>query len=295
MAANSPAVDAHAAHGHDAHDDHPSYLHHHFDDLEQQRETHLLGMWSFLVTEIMMFGGLFFVYTLFRWKFPVAYIAGSHHLDWVLGSVNTAVLLVSSLTMAFAVHAASERKQAVMLRWLVLTFILGATFMVVKYFEWSHDYKIGLVPSLSWKPEVSMQKDIAESWRKGQISKEYKLALETGPRELRPTVIAVNINPSADKHAYKVAPHDRFMALDTNNLQMFMVIYFCMTGLHGLHMIVGLVMLGILMYMGKKGKFTNGNDQPVEICGLYWHLVDIIWVFLFPLLYLTGGLAHGGH
>jgi cytochrome c oxidase subunit 3 len=295
VAANNPAVAAHGAHGHDAHADEPSYLHHHFDDMEQQRESTLLGMWSFLVTEIMMFGGLFFVYTLFRWKFPIAYIAGAHHLDWPLGTANTAVLLVSSLTMARAVHAAAERKRQVMLGFLVLTFILGATFMTIKYFEWSADYREGLVPALSWKPEIAFEKDIEEAVNKGQISEEYKTALETGPRELRPTIIPVNINPSADKHSHTVAPDDHFRALDTNNAQMFMVIYFCMTGLHGIHMIVGLIMLGILLNMGRKGAFTNGNDQPVEICGLYWHLVDIIWVFLFPLLYLTGGLSHVGH
>jgi cytochrome c oxidase subunit 3 len=238
----------------DTHDHHQSdgVLHHHFDDMDQQRETNTVGMWTFLVTEIMMFGGLFFAYTLYRWSYGAAYAIGSHHLNWELGSINTGVLLVSSLTMAMAVHSASLRDKKKLLVFLAITFLLGLTFLVIKYFEWSADYHEGLVPSLAWnyyaRPENA--KELAQ-------------------------VLASGITP--------------------NHMQMFFVLYFCMTGLHAIHMIVGLIMLTTFLIMGSKGAFTNGNDQPIEIGGLYWHLIDIIWVFLFPLLYLVGGIhAMGG-
>jgi cytochrome c oxidase subunit 3 len=234
------------------HHQHDGVLHHHFDDMDQQREANTVGMWSFLVTEIMMFGGLFFAYTLYRWSYGPAFAMGSHHLDWKLGTINTGVLLISSLTMAMAVHSAALRDRKKLLIFLMVTFVLGVTFLVIKYFEWSHDYHIGLVPSLAWnyyeRPENA--KELAE-------------------------VLGAGITP--------------------NHMQMFFVVYFCMTGLHAIHMIIGLIMLSVFMIMGGKGAFTNGNDQPIEIGGLYWHLIDIIWVFLFPLLYLIGGIhAVGG-
>lgn len=242
------SIESHEGGAH-AHDD--PHLHHHFDDMDQQREAHLLGMWSFLATEAMMFGGLFFAYTLYRWSYPGAYAVGSHHLNWVLGSINTGVLLVSSLTMAMAVHSAALRDRKKMLGLLAVTFVLGLTFIIIKYFEWSHDYHLGLVPSLNWnfydRPE--------------------------------------NFGQLANLAAAHVSP---------DNIKMFFVVYFCMTGLHAIHMIVGLIMLCVFMWKGRKGDFTNGNDQPIELGGLYWHLIDIIWVFLFPLLYLVGGIHPAG-
>jgi cytochrome c oxidase subunit 3 len=226
-------------------------LHHHFDDMDQQREAHLLGMWAFLATEAMMFGGLFLAYTLYRWSYGNAYAVGSHHLDWKLGSINTGVLLVSSLTMAMAVHSAALRERKKMIVFLCVTFVLGLTFLIIKYFEWSHDYHLGLVPSLAWnfydRPE--------------------------------------NFGQLANLAAQGVSP---------DNIKMFFVVYFCMTGLHAIHMIIGLTMLAVFIYKGSKGDFTNGNDQPIELGGLYWHLIDIVWVFLFPLLYLVGGIHPAG-
>lgn len=233
------------------HDDH-GLLHHHFDDLDQQREANTVGMWSFLVTEVMMFGGLFFAYTLYRWSFPDAFAIGSLHMNWKLGAFNTGMLLISSLTMAMAVHAAAKRDQKKLLTFLFITFVLGIGFLVVKYFEWSHDFHIGLVPALAW-----------DYYTRPENAQELLKLQEMG--------------------------------VTTNSIQLFFFIYFCMTGLHAVHMIVGLIMLAIFMNMGRKGLFTNGNDQPIEIGGLYWHLVDIIWVFLFPLLYLIGGISTAGH
>ena len=231
------------------HAHHDPYLHHHFDDMEQQREATTLGMWAFLATEIMMFGGLFLAYTLYRWSFPNAYVFGSHHMNWQLGAANTGVLLVSSLTMAMAVHSAALRDKKKLMTYLLVTFVLGATFLVIKYFEWSHDYHIGLVPALAWnyfdRPENL--KDLLEL---------------------------------------------RNLGVSPENVKLFFVIYFCMTGLHAIHMIIGLIMIAVFLMMTRKNAFTTGNDQPIEIGGLYWHLIDIIWVFLYPLLYLIGGIKH---
>jgi len=234
------------------HAHHDPYLHHHFDDMDQQREATTLGMWAFLATEIMMFGGLFLAYTLYRWSFGNAYVIGSQHMNWQMGAFNTGVLLVSSLTMAMAVHAAALRDKKKLNIFLVVTFILGAAFLVVKYFEWSHDYHIGLVPGLAWNY--------------------YD----------RPD----NVKELLDLREAGVSPE---------NIKLFFVIYFCMTGLHAIHMIIGLIMLATFLLMNRKNAFTTGNDQPIEIGGLYWHLIDIIWVFLFPLLYLIGGIKAMGH
>jgi cytochrome c oxidase subunit III len=243
--AHAPA--AHAA-GHDEH----SVLHHHFDDMEQQRECTSLGMWLFLATEVMMFGGLFFAYSLYRWRFLHAYHVGSQHLDITLGTINTFVLLFSSLTMAMAVHSASLSNRQKMVSWLGVTWLLGAAFIGIKAVEWTHDYHLGLVPALSW-------------------------------------------------HYYNTHPieHELLRAgIGPQQVMMYFVIYFSMTGLHAIHMIVGLLLVGYFMWLGQRGQFLKGNDQPVEILGLYWHLVDIIWIFLFPLLYLIAGFhpfAKGGH
>jgi cytochrome c oxidase subunit 3 len=221
---------------------HP-HLHHHFDDLDQQRECASLGMWSFLVTEVMMFGGLFFAYSLYRWMFGPAFRQGSSHLNIALGTVNTFVLLFSSLTMALGVHAAAEGNKRVLVNFLRVTWLLGATFLVVKGFEWTADYKEGLIPAVSW-------------------------------------------------HFYDEPEHQAALTslgITAHQVMMYFFLYFCMTGLHAIHMIVGLIVVGWVIHLAGKGWFTNGNDQPVEIVGLYWHLVDIIWIFLFPLLYLIAG------
>jgi cytochrome c oxidase subunit 3 len=255
--ANSLTLENSAVHGHDDSHEHghgDPNLHHHFDDMDQQRESHVLGMWAFLATEIMMFGGLFFAYTLYRWSFSEAFHLGSMHMNWQMGAINTGVLLVSSLTMAMAVHAAALRERKKLLMFLAVTFILGTAFLVIKYFEWKHDFDIGLVPGIAW----------------------HYFDNPANFEELR-GLAAQGVSPE--------------------QIKMFFIIYFCMAGLHAIHMIIGLIMLGVFMLMGRKGAFTNGNDQPIELGGLYWHLIDIIWVFLFPLLYLVGGITPigGGH
>jgi cytochrome c oxidase subunit III len=263
IAPSGHAVPAHDAHGHDAHGhgahghgDHDGHglLHHHFDDLDQQREATSLGMWSFLATEVMMFGGLFFAYTLYRGKFPVGFHEGSKHLLITWGTANTFVLLFSSLTMALAVHAAQEGKRNALVGWLIATMVLGGAFLGIKGVEWGVDYHEGLIPTFSW--------------------------------------FYYEENPAA-----KAALIEQGGSVE--QVLMYFALYFCMTGLHAFHMVIGLIAVGLFTWLGAKGNFTNGNDQPVELLGLYWHFVDIVWVFLFPLLYLIAGFhpfgPPGGH
>jgi cytochrome c oxidase subunit III len=245
-----PAHDEHD--GHDGHEGHHGPVQHQFDDINQQRESNTLGMWLFLATEVMMFGGLFFAYSLYRGMYPGAFHVGSEHLNITLGTANTFVLLFSSLTMALAVHAASEGKTRRMVGWLFFTWLLGAAFIGIKAIEWGHDYDIGLIPGVNWT--------------------------------------------YYDKHPDELH-HLEAQNTGVNQVMMYWVIYFCMTGLHAIHMVVGLGLVLTFIILGARGRFEKGNEQPVEIMGLYWHLVDIIWIFLFPLLYLIAGFhpGKGGH
>jgi len=214
---------------------HPA-LAHHFDDLAQQQEAASLGMWVFLLTEILFFGGLFLVYTIYRAWYPEAFASSSHHLDIPLGTINTAVLIGSSLTMAMAVHAAQMNSRKGVMIFLVLTMILGSVFLGIKGVEYSHKFHEHLIPG----PDFAYAE--AEFFRPAQI---------------------------------------------------FFSLYFVMTGLHALHMIVGLGLMIWMLVWAHKGVIGNGYYSPVEVVGLYWHFVDIVWIFLFPLLYLIGRHATG--
>ncbi|MBV9865528.1 MAG: cytochrome c oxidase subunit 3 [Abitibacteriaceae bacterium] len=293
------------AHGadHDHAHDH-DLLHHYFDDLEQQREAHSLGMWSFLVTEVMMFGGLFFSYTLYRGMFHSAWVEGSRFLNIVLGTANTFVLLFSSLTMVMAVHSAQTRKRQALVGWLLATMLLGTAFLGIKAVEWTNDYKEGLVPVLSWHPEEwhfhgEPESSAAMSPGETPTASHVGEAHGQAPDETRSGVSAdvsreMAAQPGQGEVGQNEAQQDVRHA-PVNQVMLYFFLYFCMTGLHAIHMIIGLGVVGTLTWMASKGRFTSGNDQPVEIVGLYWHFVDIVWVFLFPLLYLIGGFHPGGH
>lgn len=210
-------------------------LAHHFDSYAQQKESATLGMWLFLVQEIMFFGGLFTAYAVYRTAYPRAFEVASHSLDIVLGTVNTAVLIGSSLTMAMGVHSAQLGKRKATALFLLLTILLGGAFLGIKTVEYAHKFHEHHVPGPSFQFEDASQ--------------------------ARPA-------------------------------QIFFSLYFAMTGLHALHMIVGIAILLFLIPMALKGKFTPQNHNLIEGFGLYWHFVDIIWIFLFPLLYLLGRHLH---
>lgn len=275
-------------HGHD-HDDH-HVLMHHFDDMEQQRESISLGMWTFLMTEIMMFSGLFFCYAFFRYRFHDAYMLGSQQLDINLGTANTFVLLASSMTMAMAVHAAQVKNRKALIAYMIGTLIFGGAFLGVKAVEWSTDYREGLVPEFhalgprgNWNPAL---------WRTVHHAPKGAPELE---------LIKPDSTYTYDfKHKIKTKDgREVARPVSVQQVKMYFILYFCMTGLHAIHMIAGALILLVMLVMAMGGKFTNGNDQPVEIFGLYWHFVDIVWVFLFPLLYLIAGFhpsfLGGGH
>jgi len=208
----------------------PNGLAHQFDDLEQQHEAASLGMWTFLLTEIMLFGGMFAAYTAYRATYPGAFDAGSHHLDVLLGGINTAILICSSLTMALAVHSAQLGKRRAIIFWLAMTIVFGCVFLGIKAVEYAHKFHEHLVPG----PHFAMPGPFAE-------------------------------------HA-----------------QLFFTLYFAMTGTHAAHMIVGIGIILTLIYKASKGRFSPEYNAPVELTGIYWHFVDIVWIFLFPLLYLLG-------
>ncbi len=212
--------------------DHTTSLAHHFDDLSQQKQASTLGMWFFLVTEIMFFGGLFTGYTVYRSGNGQAFASASAHLDIGLGAFNTAVLIASSLTMALAVHAAQMGKRNTIIVFLILTLILGGVFLGVKAVEYSHKYHEHLIPGPSFE--------------------------SGGP------------------------------AAEAGGAELFFSFYFAMTGMHALHMVVGFGLLIWMIILTLKGRFSASYYNPVENMGLYWHFVDIIWIFLFPLLYLLG-------
>jgi cytochrome c oxidase subunit 3 len=204
-------------------------LAHQFDDIEQQREASTLGMWVFLATEILFFGGLFLGYAVYRSSYTEAFIEASRHLDVTLGAVNTAVLLCSSLTMAMAVHAAQTGHEKPLIRFLILTMLLGAVFVGIKFYEYYEKWHEGLIPG------------------RGFV----------------------------------------WSGKDPQHAGMFFLLYFIMTGTHAVHMVVGFGLMTVLIFQARRGKFSVLYNTPVELGGLYWHFVDIIWVFLFPLLYLV--------
>ena len=218
---------------------------HQFDDFEQQTEASRLGMWAFLVTEIMFFGGLFTGYTMYRSKFPEAFAAGSHHLDVLLGAINTAVLIASSLTMALAVNAAEKRHRRRLIGFLVATMVLGSVFLGIKAVEYGHKFEEHLIPGRSFQYPHSENGDVGS------------VRLQAGGN----------------------AP------LSERALQLFFSFYFAMTGVHAVHMVIGVGILGVLVVLAARGRFEK-NVNAVENTGLYWHFVDIVWIFLFPLLYL---------
>lgn len=224
---------------------HHHALQHHFDNLEQQKDATTIGMWTFLVTEIMFFGGLFFAYTLYRARDPEAFNAGSAVLNITLGTTNTAILIGSSLTMAMAVYFAQIGKRTLLVIALIATTILGTAFLGIKAVEYTEKFSHNTYPGA----------------RPFQIDSKY-------------------IKEFEEHHKEPFPPASR--------VQMFYVIYYGMTGIHALHMIIGIGALLVLTYYAMRGAYTPEYNSPIELTGLYWHFVDIIWIFLFPLLYLIG-------
>ena len=207
-----------------------AFQQHQFDDAAQQHHASWLGMWIFLATEVMFFGGLFTGYAFYRSAYPQAFADASNHLEILLGAINTAVLICSSFTMALAVHSAEIGRRKALMIFLLLTIVLGSVFLGIKFSEYHAKFAEHLVPGGSFRFE--------------------------GPLA-RPAEI-------------------------------FFSFYFAMTGMHALHMVIGIGLLAAMVLKARRGRFSPAYFTPVELVGLYWHFVDIVWIFLFPLLYLAG-------
>jgi len=217
---------AHEAHGH-------PLKHHHFEDLEQQNESYVVGMWTFLVTEIMFFGALFLAYTIYRHENPAVFIdAGHRYLNVWLGGTNTVVLLTSSFFMAVGVYHAQKGNRQYQLVFLGLTLLCAFGFLVIKGFEWSAEFRENHLPGPYFQYES-----------KGEV-------------------------------------------IPVQKAQLFFCLYFAMTGLHAFHVIIGILVIGTLWLMVLRRHPSVQYYMPVEMAGLYWHFVDIVWIFLFPLFYL---------
>jgi cytochrome c oxidase subunit III len=232
-----------------AHHEHPPYQRHHFESTAQQFDATNFAMWIFLLTEIMFFGGLFMSYLLYRnWYYP-AFVQASHQLQITWGTANTGVLILSSFTMAMGVWSAEMRKKGLLLFFLGFTWVLGMVFLGIKTIEYTEKIEKHHVPGFHYsvKSFVDPQSD-------AEVYKEYK-----------------------DK---PLAPD---MAQKT---EVYFFLYFAMTGMHALHMIIGIGILSYMIFRAWRGAYTTGHVTFVENFGLYWHFVDIIWIFLFPLLYL---------
>jgi len=219
---------------------HGPELLHHFADAEQQRNAASLGMWIFLGTEIMFFGGMFCAYLIYRLAYYNEFAVASRTLSLPIGTINTAVLICSSLTVALSVRAAQLGKQKLIVVLLVLTLLFGLAFLGIKGYEWREKFVEHHVPGSSFSFDEPM-------------------------------------------------PGHPEAKIDPRHAQIFFSLYFAMTGMHALHMIIGVGIFGVLIFMAWRGRFTPEYHTPVEIGGLYWHFVDIVWIYLFPLLYLMTG------
>ena len=197
-----------------------------FEELPQQREASILGMWTFLATEVLFFGGMFLSYITYRSSYPDAFAEASKHTIVLFGTLNTGVLLTSSLTMVLAVHAIEENNVKGLIRYLLCTIALAAAFLVIKGIEYHQDLDEHLWPGRNFKPGLPPQ------------------------------------------------------------AQIFWFLYWAMTGLHALHVTIGIVVLSCLAVLAKRGRFSGVYYNPVDVGALYWHFVDIVWIFLYPLLYL---------
>jgi len=247
MSANAIAL----GHGElDDHGHHDPNQAHQFDDMDQQNESYIVGMWTFLVTEIMFFGALFLAYVLFRSSHPYSFVDAHRHLDVLLGGINTVVLLSSSLFAALAVRGAQLQNKFQQLFWLALTLVCAFGFLGIKTKEYTHKFEEHLYP--------------------GSTFHYHSVGEHGGPSE------SAALSPEKSN-------------IPQGQAELFFVIYFCMTGLHGIHVLIGIVTIGTLWLMIKFNHKNTNYYMWVEMAGLYWHFVDIVWIFLFPLFYLIPG------
>ncbi len=297
------------------HSHHNPDLAHHFENMDQQRQSSKLGMWLFLVTEILFFGGLFCAYVVYRVNHPEVFVFGHHFLDKTLGAVNTVVLICSSLTMAWAVRAAQLKQRTILMLMLVLSFVLAGTFLGVKYVEYSHKWHHGLLWASRYAPDAHILAEAGFEVPEAHVEEAVSERAEGAPAgETIPAIEALPVDETtpetpldevADPEISKIGPAaagpaglatagDRASAeaerhavsVDPANARTFFSVYFLMTGLHGIHVILGMIAMLWLMKLTFQGAFDGGHYTKVDNIALYWHVVDLIWIYLFLLMYL---------
>lgn len=312
-----PPLSASAAH-------HNPYLAHQFEEIGQQQEACTLGMWVFLVTEVMFFGGLFLAFGVYHLHFHNTFILASAQLSWVLGLVNTAILITSSLTMALAVHAAQTGNKTNQVRYLAATLLCAFGFLGVKTIEYTDKASHNLVPGRNFKfnPDKSFgkkAKDKGKDHAPAAVNPvEYVVPTAVAGSALVPVAVVEGsgVVPSADAprftqnldHSGAAGLLPREPAIKgladpaihagiygredvQKHAQIFFMLYYCMTGLHGIHVVIGIGIIGWILIRALLGHFGPQNFMAVEITGLYWHFVDLVWIYLFPLLYLADRVA----
>jgi cytochrome c oxidase subunit III len=279
---------------------HPEHLAHHFESLEQQYDAGKLGIWLFLTTEILMFSGLFCGYAVLRTLHPEVFLYAHHYLSVPLGALNTVVLIFSSFTMAWAVRAAQLGQTKLLIRLLTITLACAGVFLCVKAVEYKNKWDEGLLPGQHFRPQ---------DWPPGLVTPGMETEKEDpgAKAAARPAVAQPQVPPGAVGERSTIAPaaigptglspmwlarnklgHEIvWRGPEPDNVQLFFGLpYFAMTGLHGIHVIGGMIVIAWLIRKARKGVFGPDHFAAVDFVGLYWHLVDLVWIFLFPLLYL---------
>jgi cytochrome c oxidase subunit III len=263
---------------------HARFLAHHFESSQQQFAAGKLGMWIFLVTEVLLFGGLFCAYTVYRSNHPEVFqYAAEEFLDKKLGAINTCVLIFSSFTMAWAVRSAQLNQQRRLMILLAITLVCGLGFLGIKYVEYKHKWEEGLLWARSYHPLTEEAGGKAKADAATQASAAtaapttQQLLDNPPPMQSQLAIVAPRKDDDEAKHQFKTEP---------KNVGVFFSIYFMMTGLHGLHVIGGMGAIAWALRRAAKGHFSSSYFGPVDFVGLYWHLVDLVWIYLFPLLYL---------
>ena len=282
---------------------HPAHLAHHFESLQQQYDSGKFGIWLFLTTEILMFSGLFCGYAVLRALHPEIFLFAHHYLSVELGALNTAVLIFSSFTMAWAVRAAQLGQTKLLVRLLTITLACAFVFLGVKFVEYKNKWEEALLPGHYYRPTEPPPGVIMPSFEEGKEKATDKAAekldkpsaakpaaVPAGGVGERSTIAPAAIGPTGISSLWlerKQLRHDIvWPGAEPYNVQLFFGIYFAMTGLHGIHVIAGMLVIAWLISKARKGVFGPDRFAAVDFVGLYWHLVDLVWIFLFPLLYL---------
>lgn len=279
---------------------HDLHLAHHFDTPQQQFESGKLGMWIFLATEVLLFSGLFCAYAVYRSNHPEVFRWAHVYLNVRLGATNTVVLITSSLSMAWAVRAAQLGQQKLLKACLVLTLAGAAVFLGIKYVEYKNKWEEGLLWAGKYHPTAQAKAELLHAEHAQGVTTvpasrpgaagapgQVTTQLSSGLKIERSQIPLPAVGPSGLKVEAQPGSIERLSQQVPKQLWWFFGIYFLMTGLHGLHVIGGMVAISWVLVRSARGQFGPAYYTPVDLVGLYWHLVDIIWIFLFPLLYLV--------